>query len=411
MTAANQTVPYGTPVAPYTYTISGFVNGDTAATAVTGTASLSTTPAAPTAVNSYPITAALGSLAASNYSFSFVNGTLNITKAILTVTAANQTVPYGTPVAPYSYTISGFVNGDTQATAVTGTASLSTTPAAPTAVNSYPITAALGSLAASNYSFSFVNGTLNITKAILTVTAANQTVPYGTPVAPYSYTISGFVNGDTQATAVTGTASLSTTPAAPTAVNSYPITAALGSLAASNYSFSFVNGTLNITKAILTVTAANQTVPYGTPVAPYSYTISGFVNGDTQATAVTGTASLSTTPAAPTAVNSYPITAALGLAGGSNYSFSFVNGTLNITKAILTVTAANQTVPYGTPVAPYTYTISGFVNGDTPATAVTGTASLSTTPAAPTAVNSYPITAALGSLAAATTASASSTGP
>ena len=65
------------------------------------------------------------------------------------------------------------------------------------------------------------------------MTAANQTVPYGTPVAPYSYTISGFVNGDTQATAVTGTASLSTTPAAPTAVNSYPITAALGSLAAS----------------------------------------------------------------------------------------------------------------------------------------------------------------------------------
>ena len=44
---------------------------------------------------------------------------------------------------------------------------------------------------------------------------------------------------------------------------------------------------LVVTKQILTVTAASQTVQYGTAIAPYTYAITGFVNGDTQATAVT----------------------------------------------------------------------------------------------------------------------------
>ena len=34
-------------------------------------------------------------------------------------------------------------------------------------------------------------------------------------------------------------------------------------------------------------------------------------------------------------------------------------------KAVLTVTAANQTIAFGGTVAPYTATITGFVNGDT----------------------------------------------
>ena len=51
-------------------------------------------------------------------------------------------------------------------------------------------------------------------------------------------------------------------------------------------------------------------------------------------------------------------------------------------KAVLTVTAANQTIAFGGTVAPYTATITGFVNGDT-ASVVTGTASLTTSPATP----------------------------
>jgi hypothetical protein len=43
-----------------------------------------------------------------------------------------------------------------------------------------------------------------------------------------------------------------------------------------------------VNKEPLTVTGSNQSVVYGTALAAYTYTITGFVNGDTQASVVTG---------------------------------------------------------------------------------------------------------------------------
>jgi hypothetical protein len=87
---------------------------------------------------------------------------------------------------------------------------------------------------------------LTVNKVPLTVTANSYTIALGATVPALGATITGFVNNDTMVTAVTGTPSLTLTPLAPTAANTYPITAALGTLAAANYSFSFVNGTLVI---------------------------------------------------------------------------------------------------------------------------------------------------------------------
>jgi len=87
--------------------------------------------------------------------------------------------------------------------------------------------------------------------AALTVTANNQFKTYGSANPTLTDTITGFVNGDTLSV-VTGAASLSTTATASSPVGSYPITAALGTLSAANYSFIFVNGTLSVTPAILT---------------------------------------------------------------------------------------------------------------------------------------------------------------
>ncbi|WP_433984963.1 MBG domain-containing protein [Tunturiibacter empetritectus] len=84
-------------------------------------------------------------------------------------------------------------------------------------------------------------------------------MPYGTADPTYTATITGFVNGDTQASATTGSPSLTTTPAAPSAPNVYPITAAIGTLASTNYSFTYNPGTLTITKGTLTVTAGSAT--------------------------------------------------------------------------------------------------------------------------------------------------------
>ena len=98
----------------------------------------------------------------------------------------------------------------------------------------------------SNYAAASQTASFPVTKAVLTVTAVSQSIAYGGTVAPYTATLTGFVGTDTQAATVTGAPSLTTTPATPSAAGSYTITAAQGTLAASNYSFSPVNGTLTI---------------------------------------------------------------------------------------------------------------------------------------------------------------------
>ncbi|MFZ1975584.1 MAG: SBBP repeat-containing protein [Candidatus Acidiferrales bacterium] len=82
---------------------------------------------------------------------------------------------------------------------------------------------------------------------VLTVTARNVSVPQGKPIPALTYSITGFENGD-KATVVSGTPTLSTV-AEGTAEGSYPIAVAMGTLAATNYKFKLVNGTLTITSA------------------------------------------------------------------------------------------------------------------------------------------------------------------
>ena len=386
VTANSQTSVYGAAIAPYTATITGFVNGDTQATATTGTPSLTTTPATPTNAGAYPITAAVGTLASGNYSFSFVPGTLTITKATLTVTAGNASRAYGAANPTFTASATGAVNGDT----FSFTESTTATTSSP--VGTYAIVPVATGANLGNYTVVYVNGTLTVGKATLVVTANNQTVVYGTAISPYTATITGLVNGD-PASVVTGTAALSTSPATPTSVGSYTITAAQGTLAASNYSFTFATGTLTITKATLTVTAGNASRAYGVANPAFTASATGAVNGD----AFSFTESTTATTSSP--VGAYAIVPVATGTNLANYTVVYVNGTLTVSKATLVVTANNQTSVYGTAIAPYTATITGFVNGDT-ASVVTGTAALSTSPATPTSVGSYTITAAQGTLAA-----------
>jgi hypothetical protein len=91
----------------------------------------------------------------------------------------------------------------------------------------------------------------NVAKAHLTVTANDLTVIYHAASPALPDTISGFVLGQTLATSgVTGAPALVTiyTPTSP--VGTYPITAGLGTLAAQNYDFTFVPGTLTVTYGI-----------------------------------------------------------------------------------------------------------------------------------------------------------------
>jgi hypothetical protein len=84
----------------------------------------------------------------------------------------------------------------------------------------------------------------------------------------------------------------------------------------------------------------------------------------------------------------------------ANYAISYVNGTLSVTPAVLTVTADNKSRGYGDANPPLTASYSGFKNGETLATSgVTGAPGLTTTATGTSAIGSYPITATIGTLA------------
>jgi DNA-binding beta-propeller fold protein YncE/N-acetylneuraminic acid mutarotase len=229
-------ITYGTPLSAAQLNATASVPGSFAYSPATGTVLKAGTQA---------LAATFTPTDATDYTTAKASVQLTVNKAVLTVTAANLTKVYGAALPALTYTISGFVNGDTAVNAVTGTAGLSTTATAQSGVGSYPVTVSLGSLAASNYTFTLVPGILAVTPATLIVTAANASVLYGQPMPICQYTIAGFVNGDTSSV-VTGTAIVTTQAQQFWAPGNYPIIFVRQNLAATNYSFVYVNGTLTI---------------------------------------------------------------------------------------------------------------------------------------------------------------------
>jgi hypothetical protein len=174
----------------------------------------------------------------------------SIAKATLTVTAENKNREYGDPNPVLTASYSGFKNGETLTTSgISGSPDLTTTVTATSPVpGPYTITAELGTLTAGNYQFSFVNGQLTITKAMLIVKADDKSRVYGAPNPSFTASYSGFKNGETLATSgVSGSSSLTTTAIATNPPGAYTITAAMGTLTATNYGFGFTSGTLTVT--------------------------------------------------------------------------------------------------------------------------------------------------------------------
>jgi hypothetical protein len=103
-----------------------------------------------------------------------------------------------------------------------------------------------------------------------------------------------------------------------------------------------------------------------------------------------------------TNAGSYTSTASVGSYVG-NYNLSFINGTLTISKALLTVTADNKSRLYGEPNPPLTTTVSGFVNSEDASTALdfSGEGSATTIALTSTGVGRATIAASVGTLTAA----------
>jgi hypothetical protein len=398
VTADNKSRAYGDANPALTASYSGFVNSQTLSTCgVTGSPSLTTAATDTSPVGAYPITAAQGTLAATNYNFTFVAGTLTVGKA-------NQTISFGA--------LSNKTYGDASFTLVaTATSGLSVgfaaSPSAVCTVTGSTVTivgagdcTVTGSQPgdtnfnpAANVQRSFTVG-----KATLTVTADDQERTYGAANPAFTATITGFVNDETEADlreaeALTGTPVCGTEATTTSDVGEYDITCALGTLAAANYTFTFATGTLTIEQAATTTTVTCAAGPFtytGTAHTPCSATVTG-PNGLNQALLVSYSNNVNAGTASASA--SYGATA--------NYLASSDSTTFTIGKATLTVTADDQERTYGAANPAFSASYSGFQNGETLTTSgVTGAPSLTTAATATSPVGPYTITAALGTLAA-----------
>ena len=297
-----------------------------------------------------------------------LNGTLIPNTTTLNI-SPGTTDPFGTPlqftgsISPYTfgtYTAAGTVTFYDGGTSL-GSGSVSNGQALLTNNSLTPGSHSIKAVYSGDFNFS--SSTSSTT--VVTITKGTPTITWGTP-APITYGTS--LSG----TQLNATASVPGTfvylPAAGKVLSAGTQTLSVTFTPTDTTHYNAVGSSVSlvVNKALLTVTANNASRAYGAANPAFTASYSGFVNGDTQSV-LSGSPSLTTTATASSPVGSYVITAAVGTLSASNYSFTFVNGTLTINKVASVITVASSKNPsnYRDSVT-FTITVSGSGSGATP---------------------------------------------
>ena len=382
VTPDNKTKVYGDTFTAFTGTVTGLQAGDN----ITVTYASAGAPGA-AAVGTYSITATLNdpNNRLSNYAVTLNTGTLTVTTRALTVTPDDKNKVYGTAFTAFTGNTTGLQGGDS----ITVTYASAGAPAT-AAVGTYPITATLGDPGniLGNYSVTLNTGTLTVTKRDLVVTPADKTKIYGDVFTAFTGTIIGIQNGDPITATYASAGAVATAP-----IGTYNITVTLNASAAvlANYNVTLNTGTLTVTQRTLIVTPDDKAKAFGTTFTAFTGTVVGLAAGDNITPVYASTGAPASAPA-----GTYPITVTLNDPNNrlSNYIVTLHTGTLTVGTNVLTVTADNKTIVYGTADPAFTFTYAGFQAGDTPA-------SLTTQPTcqvavAHNAVGTFPITCSGG---------------
>ncbi len=360
ITADNQTKVYGAALPTLTASYTGFVNGDTSANLAT-LPTITTTADATSHVSGNPYSITASGAVDTDYSISYVDGSLTVTAAPLTITANDQTKVYGAALPTLTASYTGFVNGDTSASLTTPpTITTTATVASHVSGNPYSITAS--GAVDTDYTISYVDGSLTVTAAPLTITANNQTKVYGAILPTLTASYTGFVNGDTSAS-LTTPPTITTTATAASHVSGNPYSITASGAVDTDYSISYVAGNLTVIAAPLTITADNQTKVYGATLPTLTASYSGFANGDTSAN-LTVLPTVATTASQYSDVAGSPYAINASGASDTDYTISYVPASLTVTPAPLTVVINNQSKVYGQANPTLTGTITGILNGD-----------------------------------------------
>jgi CBS domain-containing protein len=223
-------------------------------------------PTAPTNAGSYAV---VGTISDANYQ-GIAAGTLIIAKATPTITwSSPAAITYGTALGATQLNAGASVAG-----------SFVYTPAAGSVLNAgsgQTLRADFTPTDSTNYNGVSANVTIDVAKAMLTVTANNASRPYGSANPVFTASYNGFVNGDTAAV-LAGAPSLTTIADTTSPSGAYPITASAGSLASTDYTFTFVSGILTITPTAAEVPKIIiSTLPDGSVTSDPTLNVSGMV--------------------------------------------------------------------------------------------------------------------------------------
>ena len=409
VTAKSYTREYGEANPTFEYTVEG--------AELEGSPEIICEATATSPVGEYPIIIKKGTVA--NFNDTYINGVLTITKAPLTITAGNYTMKQGEAMPEFTLTYAGFKNGDTK-DVLTKLPTVSCEATELSAPGEYPVI--VSGAEALNYDISYTSGKLTVNKPDEVLSDDNRlelsdniTIDEGTTelVLPIMLTnevkIAGFQcdlylpDGFTIATdeyddylidvarTTTKRHSLATREMSDGALrivlssmtnatfsgNSgavLNITIAVGKdVAVGNYTVNLKNIVLTNPEATrytsrdvsgiitikapepITIKANSLTMVYGDTVPKFTYTSEG--------AELIGVPSLSCEATSTSPVGTYPIVVSKGTA--ENKVITYVNGTLTITKAPLTIRVGNYEKKQYDPMPEFTVSCEGFKNNET----------------------------------------------
>jgi hypothetical protein len=219
-----------------------------------------------------------------------------------------------------------------------------------------------------NYDITYNTANFAINKAPLTITAKSDSKTYGNLYTfdGTEFTTSALVSGDS----VDSVALISDGAAAGATVGPYDIVITPDSemgTGLSNYAITYGKGTLTVATKLLTITANDASKTYGDTVifAGTEFSTIGLLSGDI-VTSVTLT-SAGAAATATVAGSPYDIVPSNAVGTGLNgYAITYVDGTLTVDKAALTVTADAKAKAYGEtdPALTYQITSGSLVGSD-----------------------------------------------
>jgi hypothetical protein len=348
---------YGLSTNPaVSFSCAGFVGTDNS---TSGFGTPTSTANATSAVGSAQ-TYTLTSPTSNNYTYTVVPGTLSITPVLITCAADDKAKAYGADNPLLTYSCAGFVNSEGVKTAGTlKTAAVKTSPA-----GDYPINFDAAPVVSTNYKLATAPGALKIGGSAVTCTVDAKSRVYGDANPPLTFTCTGFVSPDTQASIFGSTLPTTTANSTSPVGSSYDIK--LSAPVSTNYAFSITNAKLTVTPAPLTCTAGTYSRFYGDSNPTFGFTCSGLKGADTQAGVLTSQGSFKSGPITLATPGDYVVNFDTDPLANANYTVKTNPGKISITKRDVTCTADSKSMTVGSSQPTLTHTCAGsFAAGQT----------------------------------------------